>query len=287
MSRNFRMALWGNETAPAVDADMSFFFQDDTQPASPARSILEFFPFDTKVNVSDMAQAWANMVGRNHYDFSRIDAVIIDEPYLIAAGAAPPYTSGWRNPCNDGYYGIRYQDVLAAYQQFQALAQAVKRTSHATRFWINFSEPEVQWMMDPSCPITLSGPFVDVVSLDKYLKPFAGPCQITINQEAACVQPYYDWLVGHPAYQGQQIALVPGTFVKTDSNNNLLTNPQNQANLLPGFFNYAARMNRSCNLPLGATGVTGIADGCPVWVVNGPKFHRCERFHSCCMARRI
>jgi len=262
------MATWGNEFSPPVDADMGFFNEGNTQPNSPTHSVLHFFPFThPPIRDPDPATHWNKLIQlpvpsmpAYRYDFSHIDAVVIDEPYLNAVGLAQ---SGplWQNPCHDN----RFQAVLTAHQQLQALAQAVKATAPATRFWINFSEPEVQWMLDPNCPLNLSGPFVDVVSMDKYLAPFAGPCQVTLTQPASCVQPYYDWIVSHRASGSQQIAVLPGTFVRFDANHMQQDDPQNQANLLAGFFSYATTMNQSCK----SIGTTGSFDGCPVWVVSG------------------
>lgn len=266
------MALWGNEFSPPVDADMAFFNEGDTQPQSPTRSVLRFVPFSNPpVRDQDPVTHWNKLIQlplpskpTYRYDLNRIDAVVIDEPYLKAIGFAQ---SGplWQNPCHDN----RFQAVLNAHQQLQALAQAVKVTTPTTRFWINFSEPEVQWMLDPNCPLNLSGPFVDVVSMDKYLVPFAGPCQVTLTQPASCVQPYYDWIVSHRASSSQQIAVLPGTFVRFDANHKQLDDPQKQADLLAGFFSYAMTLNQSCILPRESVGTTGRFDGCLVWVVMG------------------
>jgi hypothetical protein len=263
-TRNFQMALWGNEGNQApIDADVAFFHGGDTQPSG--HSILKFSFWNTQ-------GAWQSMVSKMKYDFSRIDAVAVDEPYWTTIGTSPLPRNVWQNPCQDN----RYPRVASSYQMLQSLGQAVKQTSSRTRFWINFSEPEIQWMMDTNCPanrpITLNGSFVDVVSLDRYKILFEGPCQVTLSRPAPCLQPYYDWILAHRAYAGQQIALVPGVFVRILERRTgpvRLDDPNSQTALLAGFFNYAATMNQSCSLPLGATGFTGVFDGCLVWLVIG------------------
>lgn len=260
-TRNFQMALWGNEGNKApIDADVAFFHGGDTQPSG--HSILKLSSWNTQ-------GTWESMVLKMKYDFSRIDAVVVDEPYLDTIGTSP---SPRQNPCRDN----RYPRIASSYQMLQSLGQALKQTSPRTRFWINFSEAEIQWMMDTKCPanrpITLNGSFVDVVSLDKYKIPFEGPCHVTLGSMAPCLQPYYDWLVAHRAYAGQQIALVPGVFVRFLERRTgpvRLEDPNSQAALLPGFFNYAKTMNQSCDLPLGTTGVTGAFDRCIIWLVIG------------------
>src|SRR5713101_4283745 len=233
-TRNFQMALWGNEGKQApIDADVAFFHGGDSQP--PGHSILTVSFWKTE-------GAWQSMVLKMKYDFSRIDAVYVDEPYLNV-GASPSANNAWQNPCQDN----RYPKAASIFQMLQSLGQAVKETSSRTRFWINFSEPEIQWMMDTHCPanrpITLNGSFVDVVSMDRYRIRFEGPCRLTLPGRAPCLQPYYDWIVAHRAYPGQQIALVPGVVVQILERRTgpvQLDNPNSQAALLAGYFNYAA-----------------------------------------------
>jgi len=57
----------------------------------------------------------------------------------------------------------------------------------------------------------------------------------------------------------QQIALVPGVF----------SAPVNQYGLLQDYFDYADQWNEVCDLPLGSRGVTGLYDGCRIWIVAG------------------
>jgi hypothetical protein len=266
-TRSFQMTLWGDPFSPPLDADLAFFGEGALQPNAPTRSII----YTTDWQAADPAAAWnatvASMAASGQpYDFNRILAVVVDEPYWDTVG-----TPDWSNPCRDA----RINTVQTLYQKLQALAAAVRQTPNASRvrFWINFSEPEVQWMMDSSlmnsnCPPSLNGPFVDVISMDKYWKPFPGPCQIVAKQPANCVQSYYDWMLGHRASPGQQVALIPGTFVRTQ-NGVQIDQGQQQAALLSGFFNYANGINQTCDFPPGNLGFTGNFDRCPVWVVAG------------------
>lgn len=138
------------------------------------------------------------------------------------------------------------------------MAGVVREKSAFTRFWVNFAEPEVQWMIEGSCPSTLrlNDWYMDVVSLDKYNTPFAN------------VKPYYEYLFAQRPTAYQQLALVPGTFYVT-LNGNIQIDPPAAVNNLQTFFDYARTMNQSCSLQIGRTGVTKSSDGCPIWAVVG------------------
>jgi hypothetical protein len=178
------------------------------------------------------------------------------------------------DPCAPG--DVRRPYILQAYNQLQALAAAIKQTSPRTRFWVNFESVELQWMQNGSCAniqisatqsISLNGPYIDVVSLDEYIDDFV-----------TTVRPKYDWLLAHPGYSGQQLALVPGAFVHPSG---LGSSAIAQAQILEEYFDYATTMNRSCNFPLGNTGVTGVFDGCPVWLVAGFLYQSIQDCPSC------
>jgi len=234
--RNFRMGLWNNPTG--VDADIPFFKEGEVQPRRPA--ILQLSSWQKP----GFAEHWLNTVSRQ-YDLRRLEAVIIDEPYWSVFG-----TPDWSNPCRDS----RLQGVLEYRLRLRMVADLIKETSPNARLWINFSEPEMLWMMDPGCPLDLNEDFIDVASLDVYWKSFEeGP------------QRYYDWLLSHPGTERQQIALVPGTFYR-----GALDDPIQQASFLPAFFDYARQLNESCD----GRGVLRFRndDGrnrCVVWMVAG------------------
>jgi len=90
-----------------------------------------------------------------------------------------------------------------------------------------------------------------VVSFDDYSNPLN-----TTN---------YQWFIDNAPIQSQQLALVPGTYCTSSCNN-----------YLQAYFDYADGKNLSqdgtslnCNLSHGARGITGIYDGCRVWIVIG------------------
>jgi hypothetical protein len=122
------------------------------------------------------------------------------------------------------------------------------------RFWVNFNTGTVDWMRDANCAIeglVFNNTYIDVVSIDDYGQTFATD-----------VLPYYETLMAQSPKPDQQLALVPGIF----------SSPGNQLPFLQGnsgYFAQANLMNQTCNLPLGPRGVTGFADGCPVWIVLG------------------
>lgn len=183
-------------------------------------------------------------------DWSRIDALLIDEPYLDAAGSHI-------NPCNNPSSNSEPFQRIQWMQRLLVNAAAVLRDaslSPRTRFWVNFSEPELVWMQAENCPFRFNDWYIDVVSLDKYSVPFS------------VLEPHYDWLFANRPTTYQQLALVPQSFVAVGAQ----PDPASAvAARLQGFFDYAAAANRSCYLRIGRTGVTKRADGCPVWLVAG------------------
>jgi hypothetical protein len=261
--RNFRMAMYFD--GDSTNADLTFVgipFGVTNAQQAPGHSILamgvqSWFP-------PGFAQQWADaVIIQNHFDLTRVDAVNVDEPYaqlmgyLYNLGVIPsPSLDG--DPCAAGDF--RRSFILQGYAQLQAAAAAIKQTSPRTRFWVNFSQPEVGWMRNGSCAF-LNAPYIDVVSLDQYLADFV-----------TTVKANYDWFAAHPGYSGQQVALVPGTFVHSSG---LGTDPVAQAKVVEEYFDYATSMNQSCTLPLGSTGVTGEFDGCPVWLVSGFLYEDC------------
>jgi hypothetical protein len=266
-SRNFAISTFGDTNVGPADEDVAFMLAgsdlttrggNDLQPSG--LSIMDLKPLSGQYNLPQ-----ADFQG-NIYDYSRIAAVLVDEPFNLAT------STPWTNPCHDS----RYSQIQQISQQLQALAQAIRQKSPKTRFWVNYSEPEVQWMRDTTCPAAnpmgiLNGSYIDVVSMDKYEMPFAGTTScLVFQQPAGCVQPYYDWLIANRAYPGQQIALVPGIF----ANNSTAGNVETQASRLQGFFDYATSQNQACNTPLGNTGITGHADGCLVWMMIGFAPHQ-------------
>jgi hypothetical protein len=242
--KRFQTALYAYATGADQNADVAFF-SGGNQPSG----------------LSILAINYADVSGLSSlpYDWSRIVAVFVDEPYWTSVGGG-----AWSNPCYDG----RYSAIPSALQDLQRAAAAVKSIAPRTRFWVNFSEPEVQWMMDPNCAMTwLNDPSFDVVSMDKYNVPFDdGYDYVTIGSPSSSVKPYYDFLANCPAAPSQQLALVPGTFYFQSPT---YIAPITEASWLQGFFDYANSSNQSCNLPLGGAGATGNYDGCKIWAVMG------------------
>ena len=265
-SRNFIMGAWF-DVVPGADEDIAFFYAtgnpsmagNDIQLPT-GLSIMDLFPFAGQYTLPTSYQ-WTDQNGQHTapYDYNRIAAVVLDEPFWQLGN------DNWANPCGDA----RYSSMVNVAHSIQALAQAMRQKTPKTRLWINYSEPEVQWMMNPNCNgnsmAFMNGSFIDVVSMDKYRVPFAGTSAcLAAQQQGACVQPYYDWLIANRGHSGQQIAFVPGIEFKNSPSNDA----QIQASYLQGFFDYATQ-KQACNLSLGNTGATGHADGCLVWIVIG------------------
>jgi hypothetical protein len=234
-SRNFRMALWNNPSG--ADADLPVFSEGEAQPGGSSILLISSWRID------DFARHWADAAAKSKYNLSRIEAVIVDEPYWNALGTPKSF-----NACAN----TRNVSLLTAERQLSSVAFVLKQSSPQIKFWVNFSEPELQWMMDTNCPAALIQPYMDVVSVDIYWKGFSS------------VKPYYDWLIRHRVLPSQQIALVPGTFYRDGKDEQV-----QQANYLRGYFDYAELLNKECGSSSGPRGAKFKSDRCIVWIVMG------------------
>jgi hypothetical protein len=277
-AQRFQMSLFHAENADAVPQDDSnyanlgwFRLGETSQPGGTRHSVLsiphakvkqwlalyegksesEWPSIDTTVRETIEGELSAA-----NLDWSRIDALLIDEPYLDAA-YVPNHPNPRANPCDNPSGELERFQQLQRMQRLLVNAAAVLRypsLSPRTRFWVNFSEPELIWMKAENCPFRFSDWYIDVVSLDKYGVPFS------------VLEPYYDWLFANRPTTYQQLALVPQTFFVVGAQ----SDPADTvARRLQGFFDYAAAANKKCYLRIGRTGVTKSADGCPVWLVAG------------------
>jgi hypothetical protein len=238
------MGLWGYPDPaipPSADTDIAVFYEGHGQPPPPMRSIgiLSSWASDTPLSALG-------------FDWSRIVAVEIDEPYMSTlqnqlGGDQRP------NPCSSSQ---RMAVVNNTMQVLAGRAAELAALNPKARFWVNFTDHEGDWMRDTVCPVPLNQPNIDVISIDRYGVPFSPTVEI-----------YYDWFAVHPATPHQQLALIPGTFHRTgdDSPQSAATS----ASYLQAYFDYANNANQSCNLSLGSRGVTGNYDRCRVWIVLG------------------
>jgi hypothetical protein len=253
-TRSFQMALWdyscpAAHLCPDADADIATFWPTEEQPAG--RPILLF------------GWNWTVSLYSVPYDWSRIVGVEIDEPYtnalLLAFGGDQK-----ANPCSSSQ---RMAVINSTMQLLAARAAELKNLAPLARFWVDFTDYEVDWMRDSVCPQPLNQPYIDVISVDAYYRPFDDPHP---NSGLDYVKEYYDWFVSYPATPQQQLALVPGTFYREGPGVPVVQSiPSEQAAYLQGYFDYANNANQTCNLPLGSRGVTGSYDGCRVWAVMG------------------
>lgn len=177
--KSFRMVLWNGSDLKMVD--YGWLYPGSAQPNNHPVILNISGVYDR----SDLGSYLSNL----NYDWSLIAGVIIDEPYL------PAIKNSSLQGCQ---LGSSAPTITSIESVISTAAGVIHSLGPATRFWVNFSEPELQWMM--SCNLALNQPYIDVVSLDKYERPFDE------------VRPYYDWLEAYPAKPQQQLALVPGAY---------------------------------------------------------------------------
>ena len=235
-TRSFQMTLWVNATDSAVpainqDADIQMFAdvfnnQFGTQPPGPSIVI---------------GLDWGQPLQNRPYDWSRIVAIEVDEPYTNLISKHDYHT-----PCTAS------SDASTRESNLRQRAQELESIAPWVRFWVNFTADEIKWIQDPTCTTKIDQDYVDVISVDAYNEPFS------------TVLGYYTWLI-QPQNQPtpyQQLALVPGTFC-TDHG------CAQQNSNLPNYFSQANTWNQTCNLSLGPRGRTDSYDGCRVWIVMG------------------
>jgi hypothetical protein len=239
-TRSFQMSLWPSSQDSRVpeipaDADLLMFEEGQAQPQGHL-TILLFTQWTAPARLAS-----------DNYDWSRMLAVAVDEPYSTDLQHAGQSTQG--NPCTDG----RRTTILTTRQNIAATAAQLKAIAPGTRFWVNLAaNNEFNWLKSSQCP-ALNQSYIDVVSLDydPGLKPFKPD-----------VQNDYAWLSAS-LLAHQQLALVPGTFHGNGISDTTA------GGYLPDFFAYAENVNQTCNLGLGGAGRTGNFDGCKVWIVAG------------------
>ena len=241
------MVLWND--SEGTDGDIPFFAEGQGQP--PGRSIVSLSGMWYALDSLPALRAHLSSLS---YDFSRVEAVVLDEPFWNVSGATDP-----RNPCYTKEDG-RYAAIESAHNNLKAFAKLLRKAAPTTRLWVNFSEPEIRWGMDTTCAPPLNGDFVDVVSVDKYFVPFDNE-----------VRDYYSWIISHRATPWQQMALVPGTFYYANPKTGLpmTTTLDQQISFLQGYYDYANKLNTSCSLPVPPPPSPLASDGCPIWMVAG------------------
>jgi len=237
-SRSFQMTVWAEQDkAPAVDTDIPTFYDGAPQPAG--RAILIKSDLNKRISAGD-------------YAWSRIDAVLFDEPY-----------NDFNSLPNGCWPAAATASVNARIQLLGERAAEVKSVAPSTRFWVNLAKPQMDWATSSKCsdqsaaPIYVNRPYIDIISVDIYYKSFADG-----------LQRYYRWLETHRSKPEQQLALIPGTFYREG-----VDDPATPASYLRGYFDYASKANRRCDLPLGERATTGSFDGCRVWIVLGWLAH--------------
>jgi hypothetical protein len=253
-TRSFQMALW---TDPVLDKDTdirTFFFGHESQPAQGPTVLIGY---NTAYDYT------LGNVGGVIIDWSRIVAVEIDEPYSPPSSPASLDNSlklpNGTPACQVSLAALNEAIAPVDAKLFQRATELHALAPHA-RFWVNFNKTEANWMATCGNPLAFNRTYIDVVSADW--------TDDGNNNDIATAQPFYSVVAANrpSSRPDQQLALLPGVYHA----------PVDQLTHLQGFFDYANQTNTdpntgqlSCNLPLGPRGVTGIFDGCPMWIVLG------------------
>jgi hypothetical protein len=179
---------------------------------------------------------------RYGFDWARIVAVYVDEPYMSFV------TKDRR--CNAPGVATRTTKLMN-------LASALRARAPSTKFWVNFNEVEIDMMRSQGCSFNKS--YIDVISMDFYYVDFT-----------PALSDRYQYIYTHRPTDYQQLALVIPAFTGgTPPPGRSPQTPAEAVARMTQYLDYAAKMNQTCHLPLGRTGITGSYDGCPVWMVAG------------------
>jgi hypothetical protein len=246
-TRSFQMVLWSDPSltdASLNNGDIrSFSFSQESQPPQGPTIMVNYAPgYDYTVG----------NVGGVIIDWSRVVAVLADEPYGPQADpridSVIKYPDGSSACPGDPAPYIAPIDAL-----LQQRATELKTLAPKARFWVNFTEDEAKWMATCHAPGTFNRSYIDVISAD--WSADGG------SNDIASMQLFLSEVAAVPSKPDQQLALIAGVY----------SAPANQLPHLQGFFDYANQKNQAngCYLPLGNRGLTGIFDGCPVWIVLG------------------
>ena len=243
-TRPFQMSLWeccGGLALTNAETDIHSFGYGGMQPTTGPSVIVNVQYGDS------LAAACSNSGGCN---WSQIAAVEVDEPYK----GIDSYLD-----VNDCGATLPIGTIENIGDELSAMATQLTSTTFnpKARFWVNFTQTEAIW--EEYCGIQLfnqvfNGTYIDVISIDYYSAEFYD----------SLYDFYYD-VAQNPETPHQQQALIPGVF----------SAPTDQLDYLYGYIStvpgggYAYSANQTCNLPLGRQGITGIYDGCPVWIVMG------------------
>jgi hypothetical protein len=243
-SRFFQMAIYTDSHSAGIgwestlsDADVLWFREGDTSGQAQGRGVMQY-------NSWTAAQPLPQII-REGYDWSRILAAYIDEPYAQVVTGPPPHIPLSSSACDD-----RRAAIVSTKNQLISAAAALHAFAPQVRLWVNFTEKDLKWMQNASCPLDLNDSAFDVVSLDVYEVNFSS------------IEGHYDWFISE--WPQQQIALVPGTHFRVGGDT-----ASQAAARLQGYFDYANRMNQRCDIELGLIGRTGHYDRCRVWMVVG------------------
>ncbi|HWZ63575.1 MAG TPA: hypothetical protein VNX02_11170 [Steroidobacteraceae bacterium] len=290
-TRTFQMTLWLSDNTPTaptraqIDIIATYLDALPTTtgrcPTTTGPAIVIDYPYTQWVTVNGsvttatVPNTWntkptpCNQNGVP-IDWAQVVAVEVDEPY------GPPYSS-----VDSDFYDDTGQCITPPSSaietidaQLSATAAALKSVNPKIRFWVNFDATEGAWFAACGNPQFFNRSYIDVISFDCYSTPFFSTsstssysCSSAVfSTSSASSATYnlsesYNVLAANRATPHQQLALIPGVFYGSTG--------YNQLPYLQGYFQYANQVNQTCNLPLGPQGVSGIYDGCPVWVVMG------------------
>jgi hypothetical protein len=238
--------LTGSAATYAQTNTRSFQMALWTDPKHDADSDIAVF-FGLTAQPSAGRTIWVTALGGSLYsltniDWSRIVAVEIDEPY--GSSVDNLLKSGDNYNCQPAGLAANIASTDAA---LKATAAELKALAPKARFWVNFTQTEAFWMQACANSQAFNRDYIDVISTDWY------------DADFPVVDSFYAAVAVSPPKPDQQFALIPGVY----------SAPNNQLSHLKSYFDSANFANQTCNLPLGDRGITGIFDGCPVWVVMG------------------